>query len=336
MIGVDVIPALTWPAGGAEPRVEPVRPEVSEPSVAPPAKDRLKRPRGARQNKRRLFDPDTGWFRRLERDVSLALGRHIYPRIPLIQQPYSWLLRRQLSLSEADIALDGLPRAFDGFRVLLISDVHAGPFVSPQALRESLERLQALRPDVILLGGDLTSSHVREYISHREAFEVLDAPHGVFAVLGNHDHYTEAVDQLSTLLEASRIRLLHNRSVNLELDGARLSLAGVDDLLRGKPDLEAALRGTQSPVILLSHNPDLFFEAARRGVSLMLSGHTHAGQMRVPGMPVIVRQSKYRLDEGRYRTGRSELVVSRGLGAVGVPWRTACAPEAVMLRLVCA
>jgi len=85
--------------------------------------------------------------------------------------------------------------------------------------------------------------------------------------------------------------------------------------------------------VLLSHNPDLFFDAARRGVALMLAGHTHAGQFRVPGLPVLVRQSRYRLDQGRFRSGNCELVVSRGLGVVGMPCRVACPPEAVLLTL---
>ena len=112
-----------------------------------------------------------------------------------------------------------------------------------------------------------------------------------------------------------------------------LALAGVDDMLVGSPDLDLALRHTEPPVILLCHHPDLLFEAARHGVSLMLSGHTHAGQIRIPGFPVLVRQSRYRLDEGRYRYRETELVVSRGIGAVGVPFRLACPPEAVLLTL---
>ena len=129
------------------------------------------------------------------------------------------------------------------------------------------------------------------------------------------------------------IEVLHNRSVDLSLGGASLSLAGVDDLVTGRPDLGAALSRAGSPVLLLSHNPDILFEAARNGVALVLSGHTHAGQIRLPGLPVLIRQSRYRLDEGRYRARGTELLVSRGLGVVGMPLRVACAPEAVLLEL---
>ena len=101
----------------------------------------------------------------------------------------------------------------------------------------------------------------------------------------------------------------------------------------GTPDLDRALDGTEDPVSLISHNPDILFDAARRGVALMLSGHTHGGQVRLPRLPVLVRQSRYRLDEGRFTIGETQAIVSRGLGAVGVPFRFGCPPEALLLTL---
>jgi hypothetical protein len=115
----------------------------------------------------------------------------------------------------------------------------------------------------------------------------------------------------------------------------RFLLAGVDDLLCGEARLDDALKGWPdgTPSLLLSHNPDVFPEAVAHGVSLVLAGHTHGGQWRVPGLPVLVRMSRYRLDEGRYRAGTSQLVVSRGLGATGFPLRIGCPPEAILLTL---
>jgi len=249
-------------------------------------------PAPAEERRRPLFRPRRGWFRRLERAGSRWAARKLFPWVPGLTLVYDGILRRQLTLSEAEIELSGLPPAFDGLRVLLVTDVHAGPFVSCRALVRAFRHLMALEPDLILLGGDLTTGRVNP--------------------------------------------MLQNRSVELRRNGQSLSLAGVDDALLGQPDLAAALAGTRPPVVLLSHNPDLFFDAARADVALMLSGHTHAGQVRVPGLPVLVRQSRYRLDEGRFRSGRTELVVSRGLGAVGVPLRANCPPEAVLLRLRCA
>jgi hypothetical protein len=305
---------------------------IGDPRQRPIARARLGRPAPARERIRRWFDP-RGWFRSLERAASHHLSRTLYPNIPGISWPYSRILESRLVLSEVTIALRGLPQAFDGTSVLIVSDIHAGPFVSAAALDRTIARLVALRPDLILLPGDLLTARVEEWGVHRGAFARLAAPLGTFAVMGNHDHYTGEIERVIELAEQTGIRVLHNTSCALRRGAASLSLAGVDDLVMGQPDLDAALGDTQGPVILVSHNPDLLFDAARRGVALMVSGHTHAGQLRFPGLPVLVRQSRYRLDEGRFEIGRTQAIVSRGLGAVGVPLRWNCPPEAVWLTL---
>ena len=287
----------------------------------------------AREDPRRLFDPSGGWFRRWERRVSDALARRVYPRVHGLSELYDRQLGSALVLSETEVELASLAPALDGLRILFVSDIHAGPFVSAKALTHTFQRLLATEPDVILVGGDLVTTTLEEFVESREAFAELRAPLGVFAVLGNHDHYTGNADRLRNMIEDVGIGVLHNRSVTLRRGDACLSLAGVDDLLTGRPNLEAALAGTHAPTLLLSHNPDLAFDAARKGVALMLSGHTHGGQIRVPGLPVLVRQSRYRLDEGRFQVGPMDLVVSRGLGAAGLPVRFACPPEAVLIHL---
>jgi uncharacterized protein len=296
-------------------------------------RDRLAPPHAAVERRRPLFHPARGWLRRTERAIAHFLARDLYPHVPWIERPYGAQLSRGLVLSEATIRLAGLPAAFRGLRVLLVTDVHAGPFLAPQVLARTFERLVSIEPDLILLGGDLVSARYCELQDNAEAFRLLRAPLGVFAVLGNHDHYTGRIEELSAAIMDCGIDVLHNRCLAIERGGERVWLAGVDDALLGRPDLERALTGARPPVILLSHNPDLLFEAARRGVALMLSGHTHAGQIRIPGLPVLYRQSRYRLDEGRYRHQGTELVVSRGLGASALPLRVACSPEAVLLTL---
>ena len=312
----------------AEAAAEP-RPERH----GPPERQELSAPSRARTRRRHLFHPRRGWVRRAERAVNLALSARIFPSIPGLHLPYTRQLARTLTLTEGEVSLSGLPAAFSGLRVLLVTDPHAGPFLSVQGLARAFDRLMELEPDVVLIGGDLITARTVEVDDFAPAYTRLRAPLGVFAVLGNHDHYSGEPQRVLAGAEAAGIRVLHNRSHELERAGSRLSLAGVDDLLMGRPDLDAALAGTRPPVVLLSHNPDLFFEAAARGVALMLSGHTHAGQVRIPGMPVIVRQSRFRLDEGRFRHRGSELIVSRGLGAVGLPLRLACPPEAVLVTL---
>jgi predicted MPP superfamily phosphohydrolase len=298
----------------------------------------LAAPETARSVARSHFDPREGWFRTIERNASRFLSRRVFPLVPGIELPYAWALDRWLECSEAEITVRGLRPGLDGFSLLLITDLHAGPFLSPRALKRALVRASSTTPDLVLLGGDYATTHLGELEPHLEALASLEAPLGVFAVLGNHDHYTESAPRLREMIESTGARVLHNDAVPIERGGGRLLLAGIDDLHWGKPDLDEALsraRGLdpEAPIVLLSHNPDVFFEAAARGVSLVLSGHTHGGQVRIPGGPVLVRMSRYRLDDGRFRFGGAELVVSRGLGVSGLPLRLGCPPEVVRLTL---
>ena len=315
--------------------------------------ERLAGPRPARPRLRRLFNPVSGWFRRLERRTNIWLCKAVYPRLPGAHLPYAWQLDRHLTVAEADIALPHLPVGFDGMKVLLVTDLHAGPFLSPAALGRAFDRLLSLEPELIVLGGDLTTGRVEEFDPFAPLFTRVARACPVYAVLGNHDHYSGDPMGLVDRIEATGIPVLHNDSVTLWRNGSALRLAGIDDLYCGEPDLDAALANPTSlgrsrqatnrsapaltspseTTILLSHNPDIFFAARRHGVSLVLAGHTHGGQIRIPGLPVLVRMSRYRLDEGHYTAGDAQLVVSRGLGVTGLPLRIFCPPEAVLLRL---
>ncbi len=286
---------------------------------------------------RRLFDPVAGTFRRLEREASILVSRHVFPRIPGIHRIYDALLASGLTVAETEIVVPGLSPAFDGATVLLVTDLHAGPLLSVAGLRRALDRLLTLEPDLILLGGDFVTTRLEEILPHGETLRALRAPLGTFAVLGNHDHYCGEPEALRAVLATFGVHVLHNDATRLHRGDGRLALCGIDDFNAGRPDLEAALAAASAiggPSLLLSHNPDVFFAAVERGVAVVLSGHTHGGQLRIPGLPVLVRMSRYRLDEGRYASGGGEIVVSRGLGVTGLPLRLGCRPEAVFLRLL--
>jgi uncharacterized protein len=262
----------------------------------------------------------------------------VFPRLPGARWIYGRQLEHQLTVSEAEIFLAGLPPVFDGLTVLLITDLHLGPFIGPDVLERTLGRLATLEPDVILLGGDLTTFSVSDIAPHAGLLGTFTAaaPMGVYAVAGNHEHFSGDPARVGEILEGVGITWLHNRSTWLSRGGSRILLAGIDDLMLGDPDLDVALERTEDETtvsLLLSHNPDIFFDAAVRGVSLVLSGHTHGGQIRIPGRPVLARASRYHLDEGRYAVDDSELVVSRGIGATGLPFRIACSPEVVLVTL---
>jgi len=273
------------------------------------------------------------WFRDAEHASSHFLARHVYPRVPGIRGPYDRALRRGLTVSTADVSLPGLPWSFDGLRILLVTDVHAGPFVSGRGWARIFARLRRIPADVILLGGDMATARVDDLDDLAPALRDWNVPLGRYAVLGNHDHATGDPRAVARRLEACGIECLQNRSVELRLGDAELSLAGIDDLRHGRPELDRALAGTKPPVVLLSHHPDVAFDASRRGVALVLSGHTHGGQIVLPGLPPLVRQSRHGFDAGRYRAGSTEVVVSRGLGVVGLPLRIGCPAEVVMLTL---
>ncbi len=272
-------------------------------------------------------------LRAFEHDTSHWLARHVHRRVPGIRWPYDRALRAGLTVATAEIAVPLLPAPFDGVEILLITDVHAGPFVSPAVLAQTFTRMRAIPADLILLGGDLVTCRAEELDDLAPALRSLAAPLGCFAVLGNHDHATGAPLEVLARARACGIDCLDNRSVVLERRGARLTLAGIDDLRQGRPDLARALRGAEPPIVLLSHHPDVAFDAARAGVALVLSGHTHGGQVVVPGLPLLVRQSRHGLDAGRYRAGSTEVVVSRGLGVVGLPLRVGSPAEVVRLTL---
>jgi len=284
------------------------------------------------------FDPKSGWFRRMERATSLFLSHEVWPRVPFGSMPYSAILERFLTVAAAEIPIANLPAPFDGTRLLFLSDIHAGPFLSRGALARVFARLATLEADVVIHGGDMATSNVQEIRHHEDAVARLTAPLGTFAVFGNHDHYTRDIEGVGRFFESCGVRVLNNDAIAVSRGGARIALAGIDDWNIGWPDLDLAMvRSGEvapgAPIVLISHNPDASLEAAARGVALTLSGHTHGGQVRIPGRPVLVRMSRFRLDEGRFEHDGAHVVVSRGLGVSGIPLRIACAPEALLVTL---
>ena len=285
--------------------------------------------------RRHLLNPKDGWFRRTERATNKFLSRRIFPHVPYMRRAYSKILDRSLTVSGAEVSLAGLGGS-EAIRVLVISDLHAGPFIAPETLERTLIRLMTLKPDLILLLGDFVTVCVEEVEEVFSALGCLVAPLGVYGVLGNHDHYPRQTHRLCRVLERVGIDLLQNRAVKIDRNGGRFLLAGVDDLLGGDPRFDRALRSREDgvPTVLMSHNPDVFPTAVEQRVSLVLAGHTHGGQIRIPGLAVLVRMSRYRLDEGRFQVGDSQLIVTRGLGVTGLPVRIACPPEALLLDFV--
>jgi predicted MPP superfamily phosphohydrolase len=241
-----------------------------------------------------------------------------------------------LILERKQVRLPNLPNAFDGFRIVLLADLHLHPFTTANLIRRTVEISNALKPDLVLLGGDFVCSYAEAAFELAPILERLDAKHGVFAVLGNHDHHRGAHIVLDGLRRAS-IRVLMNQGVGLTVGDSSIFLGGIDSVSAGQPDPRAAFSARRNePVCLaLVHEPDYIDELSGLvQVDLQLSGHTHGGQFRIPGLgAIILPQWGHRYVEGLYRVGSSQVYTSRGIGMVGVPFRFNCPPEVTEITL---
>ncbi len=242
-----------------------------------------------------------------------------------------------LSIERQEIFLQRLPRSLDRLRIVHLSDLHYGPLTSSAHLKRAVETANDLYPDIIALTGD--------YISQDRAYAApcaavvgqLRARYGVYAILGNHDHWTDA-KLISDLFRAEGVRVLINEGMRMDLNGASFWLAGVDDRMVGLEDLPLALAGSAKSElkIVLAHNPIILRRAAAADVDLVLSGHTHGGQVTWRSERSRSGRPRRRLLRGLGRRGHTQIYVSRGLGTVVVPIRYGCPPEVAVLELRCA
>jgi len=302
-----------------------------------PRRRQLAPPRVVTGKERRWLNPNKGLVKVIERNLDILVSRFVYPHLSKLWNPYSWLLQRRFTLAETTLSPLGWPKGVAPLRVLYISDIHAGIFLRPELLSAIVDSLMKLRPDLVAVGGDLVSGHAREAKQVLDALAPLSAaPLGAWFCFGNHDYFGGDPEEIRQGLLSVNIKTLKNESVIITHGGAGFVLGGIDDLIMGKPDWNALTSLHGAPRLLLAHNPDHFYEAEARGVPLTLSGHTHGGQIRFPNGGPLIRQSRYCLDEGVYAFRSSQLVVSRGLGSIMIPWRWGAEPEAVLIEILSA
>ncbi len=224
-----------------------------------------------------------------------------------------------------------------GVRIALLADIHHGPLTGLDFIHEMVEKTVSLSPDLIVLGGDYVHASGRYTRPCFEALSGLSAPLGVFAVLGNHDHW-EAPKETHAAIRDSGFTDLTNTGIWLKRGGYRLRIAGVGDLWEDHQDLKSAL-GDLAPEetsVLLSHNPDYLEVLDQPGVGLVLSGHTHGGQVYLPpfGAPLIPSAYGQKYRYGLVKTPFSQVFVTRGVGTIYPPVRFCCPPEIALLTLV--
>jgi uncharacterized protein len=239
-------------------------------------------------------------------------------------------------LTETVVRLRGLPEQFEGFRIAQVSDVHHGRLVPIEEVRRVVALANSARADLVALTGDYTTS-LRRYVEPcAEALAELRAPEGVWAVLGNHDHNTDG-PMTRQALKSRGIEVLTNENTYLKRGADVLQLAGTDDWGWGKADFARAVRGLDEsrPTVMLSHEPMALDVPETRGVSLILSGHTHGGQVALPllGSPAAYVWKHLKYLRGMYESEGTQLYVSRGTGMIGVPIRLGARPEVAVIRL---
>ena len=270
--------------------------------------------------------PQRRWFDRWERnafdDFSLNLT-------PSRSAPARRRKARAIEVSEFRVPIAGLGRELDGLRIVHLTDIHHGLYFSAEALLAAVELANSLQPDVVALTGDYVSYSRNFAHSAAELLSGLRARRGVFAVLGNHD-FRVGADLVSRALRRNGIEVLRNRHAVVHAGAAELYFAGVDDLWYNA-SLPRALRSVPRgrPVVLLSHNPGIVAAAAHYSVDLVLSGHTHGGQVRLPFLERRrdANRSPKRFHTGWDAWGRTRIYISRGIGTIVVPVRVACPPE---------
>lgn len=237
--------------------------------------------------------------------------------------------RQALGVVRATLPVSGLADALVGCRIGLLSDLHRSRVVTHELAESAVRLLMEERPDVIVLGGDYVTWGDRRFVEPAaEALAPLTAPHGVFAVLGNHDDDRD----MPLALEKRGFTVLKDARTRVEIRGETLELAGIRFWTRRTEEIARVLRGVTGTVVLLAHDPRRLEGVAALDVPLVLSGHTHGGQIVVPGAGALAARS-FPVVAGMAQRENTTIFVSRGVGTVYVPVRLNCPPEVNVLTL---
>lgn len=237
--------------------------------------------------------------------------------------------RHRIGVTAASLPVSGLPPALDGLRIGFLTDIHHSRTVPADDVARAVQLALAERPDLIVLGGDYVTFGDRAYVQPvAELLAPLRAPYGVFAILGNHDDDRD----MPAALTMQHIQVLKDARTRLDVRGESLELAGVRFWTRRREEIARVLRKARDTVILLAHDPRRLTEAAALNVPAVLSGHTHGGQVVLPGVGTVARR-RFPILAGLGSRENTSIFVSRGIGTVYVPIRINCPPEVAIVTL---
>jgi len=243
----------------------------------------------------------------------------------------------QAQVFSLTIPIKGLNPSLEGFKILQISDFHLYPYTQPELIRQAVELCNTRNADLVVLTGDYVWLQAEAIFELTAILSGLQTRQGIYAIIGNHDIWTD-VNIVRSGFDRQRIPILTNEGVPISVGKGSFYLAGLDDGQSGQPDLNAALEDAPpgDPVVLLFHEPDLADEVSLDGrVNLQLSGHSHGGQIRLPGfgafiLPYLGRKYDY----GLYQVNQMWLYTNGGLGTITIPVRYNCPPEITEVILV--
>jgi len=237
--------------------------------------------------------------------------------------------RHHVGLTEATLPVSGLPPALDGLRIGLITDIHHSAMVPAEDVQAAIDLITTAHPDLIVLGGDYVTWGDRAYVGPvADLLAPLQAPNGVFAILGNHDDDRD----MPAALIAKHIEVLKDARTRREIRGEGLELAGIRFWTRKASEIGRVLQRAHDTTILLAHDPRRLDEAAQFNVPAVLSGHTHGGQVVLPGVGALAHR-RFPVLSGLGSRENTSMFVSRGVGTVYVPVRINCPPEVALLTL---
>ncbi len=244
---------------------------------------------------------------------------------------------QDLVVDKVPIPVKNLPAALEGFTIAVLADFHLYPFTQPDLVRRSVTLANSLNPDLTVLLGDYVWHEVEAIFDLAPILAQLNAKHGVFSIIGNHDIWTD-INIVRQGLTESGLPILVNQGIPIAVGQDILYLAALDDGWSGNPDMDAAMAGhpSDAPVVLLFHEPDLADDTSLDGrIALQLSGHSHGGQIRLPRVgPLITPYLAWKYDQGLYKVNDMWLYTNRGIGVTNEPVRYNCPPEVTEIILV--
>jgi len=281
-----------------------------------------------------IADADLGRRRAL-----FAAGRVLMASPVAVLGYGSFIERHRFGVREVDIPLAGLPTDLDGLRLLQLTDIHLSPFLSETEFAAVIDESNNLRPNVVLVTGDLISSYGDPVDACLRQIARLKSDAGIFGCMGNHERYAGVENYTAEAAGRLGIRFLRGQTSMCRFGGSTINLAGVDYQRIGQRT--RYLRGAEKLLapgalnVMLSHNPDVFPVAAQQGYNLLLAGHTHGGQIAIEILDQAISPARFFTPYvyGLYRSKGAAAYVSRGIGTIGIPARIGAPPEISLLRL---